>query len=110
MIPLEVDRHHRPPMTIPTVTWFSPEMRRHYGSAAVHEYLESDLAGRFIQSVKRHLPRRAFSHTLVGGQPMDLSELIAGQIGSIPEWEERASKPIPTPLRRRDLASGSRLL
>jgi hypothetical protein len=39
-----------------------------------------------------------------------LGELIVGEIDSIPEWEERPSEPMATPLKRRDLASGSRLL
>ncbi|MCP4804864.1 MAG: Hsp70 family protein [Proteobacteria bacterium] len=76
--PLVLDPGHSPPENIPTLLFFSEDHRQFYGSQAVDEYLERAMAGRFVQSIKRHLPSRAFTHTFVNGRAMDLSDLIAG--------------------------------
>ena len=75
---LPVDLGHEPVENIPTLLFFSEDRRQFYGSAAVDEYLDRAMAGRFIQSIKRHLPSKAFTHTFVNGQAMDLADLVAG--------------------------------
>ena len=75
---LPVDVGHDPEENIPTLLFFSDDHRQFYGSEAVAEYLDRAMAGRFIQSVKRHLPSKTFTHTFVNGQARDLSDLIAG--------------------------------
>jgi len=77
-LPLVLDAAHRPPQNLPTLLFFSPDRRQFYGTEAVAEYLDREMDGRFIQSIKRHLPSKAFTTTYVHGRSMDLSELIAG--------------------------------
>ncbi len=77
-VPLVLDPLHSPPENMPTLLFFSDEHRQYYGTRAVQEYLDCEMAGRFIQSIKRHLPSKAFTTTFLQGRSMDLSELIAG--------------------------------
>ena len=76
--PLVVDLENNPPENIPTLLFFSPDHRQFYGTAAVREHVDSQMDGRFLQSIKRHLPSKAFTTTFLHGRSMDLSELIAG--------------------------------
>ena len=76
--PLVLDLDHSPPENMPTLLFFSEDHRQFYGTRAVREYLDCEMAGRFIQSIKRHLPSKAFTTTFLQGRSMDLSEIIAG--------------------------------
>jgi hypothetical chaperone protein len=92
---LPVDPGHEPPENIPTLLFFSEDHRRFYGSRAVDEYLERAMAGRFVQSVKRHLPSKAFTTTFINGQSLDLSDLIAGFLESLKLQADReAGEPV----------------
>ena len=75
---LPIDLGHDPPENIPTLLFFAEDHRQFYGTEAVTEYLDRAMAGRFIQSIKRHLPSKAFTHTFVNGRSMDLADLVAG--------------------------------
>jgi hypothetical chaperone protein len=70
--------------TFPSVLYFEPRVPSVArqppslaGSAAIERYLESELKGRFIQSLKAYLPDRTFDSTTIGGQRYTLEKLIA---------------------------------
>ncbi|MCB9758651.1 MAG: Hsp70 family protein [Alphaproteobacteria bacterium] len=90
-VPLVLDPRHRPPETIPTLLYFSPDHLRAYGTEAVDAYLERAMAGRFIQSIKRYLPSKTFDYTMINGRTYDLSELIAGFLEHLKWLAERAT-------------------
>lgn len=64
--------------TIPTLLYFPPSGEPLFGSAAVQEYLASDMAGRLIQSIKRYLPSDTFQGTVLGGKLRGLEDLVGG--------------------------------
>lgn len=93
--PLVLEAAHHPPQTMPTLLYFSDEHRRFYGNNAIAEYLEQDMAGRFVQAVKRHLPSATFTQTFIQGQAMGLPELIAGFLEHLKTAAERhAGQPV----------------
>ena len=69
--------------TIPTLLFFPPDGTPYFGSAAVREYLSRDMAGRLIQSIKRYLPSKGFSGTVVGGRTRPIEELVGGFLAHV---------------------------
>jgi len=76
--PLQLDPGSRIDNTTPTLMFFPHERAPVYGSRAIEAYLENDMNGRFIQSIKRHLPSPGFMETEVGGRIQSIEELVAG--------------------------------
>ncbi len=48
----------------------------HYGASAIREFVAHDLEGRFIRSIKKHLPVRSFIGTFVEDRPINLEDII----------------------------------
>src|SRR5215475_13294339 len=70
--------------TFRSVLYFDPEHRTPdrkpqavAGSAAITRYLNADIRGRLIQSMKSHLSSRLFRETYVFGEKYTLEDLIA---------------------------------
>lgn len=75
---LPLDPRARTPTLMPTLMYFLPGRPPVYGTAAIEAYLENELEGRLIQSVKRHLPSTTFDGTSMGRSSLGLEHLIAG--------------------------------
>ena len=52
----------------PTLLYFGEDPPPKFGEAAIRGYLEEEMLGRLIQSVKRHLPSQTFDGTVVFGR------------------------------------------
>lgn len=76
--PVAVDMASAIAQTIPTLLYFPPSGPAAYGTDGIQRYLNSDMAGRLLQSIKRYLPSTTFQGTAVGGKTRSLEELIAG--------------------------------
>jgi hypothetical chaperone protein len=70
--------------TIKSVIYFSHRDKKHrdstapiIGEPAIEQYLEAEIKGRLLQSVKSYLPSRLFSQTQIFGRNYSLEELIA---------------------------------
>jgi hypothetical chaperone protein len=70
--------------TIKSVIYFSNRDKKHrdstapfIGAEAIEQYLEAEIKGRLLQSVKSYLPSRLFSQTQIFGRNYSLEELIA---------------------------------
>lgn len=74
-IPLEPGRAD--PTLLRTLLYFPDADHCYYGADAIDRYVEHGLAGRFIRSIKKHLPSRAFVGTEVDGRPLNLEDLVA---------------------------------
>lgn len=75
--PAPLDPLAQDPTLLRTLLYFPDATRCHIGSEAISEYVENGLTGRFIRSVKKHLPSRLFSGTEIDGRPLKLEDLIA---------------------------------
>src|SRR4051794_5912410 len=69
--------------TIKSVIYFSHRDKKHrdstapfIGAEAIEQYLEAEIKGRLLQSVKSYLPSRLFSQTQIFGRNYSLEELI----------------------------------
>lgn len=62
----------------PTLMLFRPGKAPTYGRAAMNAYLEGDLEGRLVQSVKRHLPAATFEGSAFGSAVLTLEGIVAG--------------------------------
>jgi len=91
--PLALDAGAAVSSTLPTLMFFpfGETGTSWYGTQAVASYLERDLMGRFIQSVKKHLPSPNFSQTLIQGQVRTIEELVAGFLLHIKELVDAAA-------------------
>ena len=80
MQPLALDTGAMVDSTLPTLMFFpfGETGTSWYGTQAVDSYLERDLMGRFIQSIKKHLPSPNFRQTLIQGRVRTIEELVAG--------------------------------
>lgn len=79
----------------PTLLYFGEEPPPQFGSRAASMYLEEELVGRLIQSIKRHLPAARFGGTFIQGQWRSLEELVAGYLRFLKAAaEEAAGQPV----------------
>jgi hypothetical chaperone protein len=82
--------------------WFSPDERgpdrrplATAGVQAIHDYLDADGAGRFVQSVKSHLASRTFTSTMIENAKFTLEDMIALIVGGVRREAERQWGPLP---------------
>ncbi len=75
---LPLDPRNHTPTLMPTLMYFRYPDPPIYGAGAIAAYLENDLQGRLIQSVKRHLPSVLFDGTSIGSSAITLETLIGG--------------------------------
>ena len=86
----------------PTLLYFGETPPPRFGEAAIRAYLEADMAGRLIQSVKRHLPAQRFDGTVVLGRLWSLEELVASYLIFLKVVAEEAlGQPITSALMGR---------
>lgn len=70
-------------ITIPSLLYFPSELNQgdtlnHFvGEKAIDAYLNDNMTGRFMKSVKRILPRSSFSETKIHSYKINASELVA---------------------------------
>lgn len=64
----------------PTLLYFGEEVPPTFGSTAVTDYLEADMDGRLIQSIKKHLPSKGFDGTWINGRKRSIEELVGGYL------------------------------
>ena len=86
---LAIDPVNRVPTLMPTLMFFRPGDPPVYGAGAIAAYLEHDLEGRLVQSVKRHLPSSTFDGTSMGRASLGLETLIAGFLQNLRRIAER---------------------
>jgi len=81
--PIPIDPGAADPTILRSVFFFPNASTVYYGAEALKEYTEHGLQGRFIRSVKKHLPSRAFVGTNIDERPMNLEDLIGAFLGAI---------------------------
>jgi len=91
VLPIAIDPANRVPTLMPTLLYFHPPDPPVYGARAVGRYLEHELRGRLIQSVKRHLPSTLFDGTSIGSSSTSLETLIAGFLHHLRGHAEQAA-------------------
>jgi len=90
-----LDPFNRVPTLMPTLMYFQSGAQPVYGARAIQSYLEAELEGRLIQSVKRHLPSTTFDGTSVGRATLSLEHLIGGFLRHLRQVAEReAGEPV----------------
>ena len=75
--PIPLDLSAADPTILRTLLYFPNLKECHYGTRAIQEFVQNDLSGRLIRSVKKFLPMRSFGGTFIENRPMSLEELIA---------------------------------
>ncbi|RLB49190.1 MAG: Hsp70 family protein [Deltaproteobacteria bacterium] len=95
--PAPIDPLADDPTILRTVFFFPNADNAFYGAEALKEYVAHGMVGRFIRSVKKHLPSRAFVGTNIDGRPMNLEDLIGAFLGAI---RRRANAHFGTDVRR----------
>lgn len=92
---LPLDPRNHTPTLMPTLMYFRHPDPPVYGAGAIAAYLENDLQGRLIQSVKRHLPSTLFDGTSIGSSATSLETLIGGFLLHLRRIAEReAGEPV----------------
>lgn len=91
--PLALDADALVGDTLPTLMFFpvNDKLAAWYGTPAVHEYLRADLLGRFVQSIKKHLPAPGFSGTVLHGEFRTIEDLVAGFLRHLKAAVDRAA-------------------
>ncbi|MFT5685962.1 MAG: putative chaperone protein [Myxococcota bacterium] len=64
----------------PTLLYFGEDTEPVFGSSAVSDYLESEMEGRLIQSIKKYLPSKSFDGTWINGQKRSIEALVGGYL------------------------------
>ena len=77
LVPLDGAPHWR------TVLYFEPGGALTAGSPAIARYLETEGAGRLIQSIKSHLASAAFSRTAIFGRRWQIEDMIAAYLRKV---------------------------
>lgn len=89
-------------LTAPTLLYFGEEPPPLFGAQAAQSYLEEEMLGRLIQSIKRHLPAANFGGTVVQGTWRSLEELVAGYLRFLKAAAEQVSgRPVEAALMGR---------
>jgi len=65
------------PTILRSILYFPNANRFYVGDEALARYVEHGLEGRFLRSLKRHLPARSFRGTYIGERPMLVEDLVA---------------------------------
>ena len=81
--PIPLDPRAPDPTILRSVFFFPDAKSVFYGAEALAEYAAHGMQGRFIRSVKKHLPSRAFVGTSIHDRPMNLEDLIGAFLGAM---------------------------
>ncbi len=75
--PALLDPDASDPTVLRSALYFSERGENAFGSAAQRAFVANGFRGRLMRSIKRHLPSRTFTSTLIGNRTVSLEELIA---------------------------------
>lgn len=76
------------PSILRSILYFPHMKEVHFGSKAIREFVNRDMEGRLIRSIKKFLPMRSFVGTFVEDRPLNLEDIIAVFLG---EMRKRAN-------------------
>jgi hypothetical chaperone protein len=86
--PIPLDEAAGDPTVLRSLLYFE-QGRFSCGAAAVRDFVESGLQGRFIRSIKKYLPDKSFSGTQIGARVVTIEDLVARLLR---EMRERANR------------------
>jgi hypothetical chaperone protein len=81
--PLALDPGASDPTVLRSLMYFRDVKESHFGQAALREFVAQDLEGRLVRSVKKFLPSRAFTGTVIGGKSVSLETMIGRFLGEM---------------------------
>jgi len=76
---------------MPSLMYFDLDALSSYGSRAVAAYEADDMAGRFLQAIKKHLPSPEFAGTIIADRAFTIEELVAGFLEKLKVAADRAA-------------------
>ena len=74
--PIPLDMSASDPTIMRSILYFPTMKQVYYGSKAISEFVNHDMQGRLVRSVKKFLPMRSFIGTFIDNRPMNLEDLI----------------------------------
>lgn len=74
--PIHLDPVASDPTVLRSVLYFPNMNNCFYGAQAIREFVQDDMHGRLIRSIKKFLPVRSFIGTWVENRPMNLEDII----------------------------------
>src|SRR5689334_23266363 len=74
--PIPLDPDAADPTLLRSLLFFGEGGHCSCGAAAIRDFVEAGLSGRFIRSIKKYLPDRSFSGTQIGYRTMSIETLI----------------------------------
>jgi len=95
--PIPLDPEASDPTILRSALYFLRLDDGRFGSAAIRSLLEEGFRGRLIRSIKRHLPSRSFTATMIGNRPAQLEDLIGAFLRAM---RERACRHFDVDVRR----------
>lgn len=81
--PLEIDPNGKDPTILRSVLYFPDQKHVYFGEEAIREYVDHDMEGRLLRSIKKFLPVRSFLGTFVGNRAFYLEDIIASFLGEM---------------------------
>ncbi|MFO0664055.1 MAG: Hsp70 family protein [Polyangiaceae bacterium] len=72
-----LDKTAADPTVLRSILYFPAGKACYYGHEALTKYVENGLEGRFLRSIKRHLPSREFRGTIIHSQKVAIEDLVA---------------------------------
>jgi hypothetical chaperone protein len=81
--PLPLDPLASDPTVLRSLLYFRDDKEAHFGQAALREFVAQDLEGRLVRSVKKFLPSRAFTGTVIAGKAVTLEAMIGRFLGEM---------------------------
>jgi hypothetical chaperone protein len=75
--PIPLDPGAGDPTLLRSLLFFGEGGHCSCGAAAIRDFVEAGLSGRFIRSIKKYLPDKGFTGTQIGFRTMNLETLIA---------------------------------
>lgn len=83
--PVPLDPDASDPTLLRSLLFFGDAGRFSCGAAAVRDFVDSGLSGRFIRSIKKYLPDRGFTGTQIGFRTLSIENLIAVMLRTMRE-------------------------
>ena len=87
--PIVLDSKNKDPQILRSLIYFPKEGSPYFGKSAIESYTEQSGEGRFVRSVKKHLPSQTFKGTQIHNQFYQLEDLIAAFLR---EMKDRADQ------------------
>ena len=71
------------PAVLRSLLYFPNDQQVYFGTEAIAQFIEHDLTGRFIRSIKKQLPSRSFKGTQIQHRMLTLENLIGTFLGEL---------------------------